>query len=1295
MFSHFFIDRPIFASVLSIVIVIVGAVAASQLPIAQYPDVAPPTVQVVANYPGANAQTVADTVATPIEQEVNGVERMLYMSSKCTNDGQMMLDVTFELGTNLDTAQVLVQNRVAVAQAKLPEEVKRIGVTTKKKSPSILMCVNLISPDKRYDQLYLSNYATTKVKDDLARIKGVGDVAFLGPRDYSMRVWLDPRKMASLKLNATDVIAAVKEQNVQVAAGRLAQPPVPADSHLDFQLPINTQGRMSTVEQFENIIVKTGKEGQVVYLRDVVREKKLDADGKVIESGVELGAKNYDVNSYLDGEPCATLALFQLPGSNALETAAAIRVKMEELNKKFPEGIEYRIYYDTTVFVDESVKSVYHTLIEAFILVFLVVLVFLQNWRATVIPMVAVPVSLIGTLAVMALLGFSLNNLSLFGLVLAIGIVVDDAIVVVENVERLMATGLTPREASRKAMEEVSGPVIAIALVLCAVFVPTAFMAGISGQFYRQFALTIAAATVISAFNSLTLSPALAALLLKPHAHGEHETTEALPRAGVAVLGGLLAYFFLAGTVGGWFGIEFGGHGAEAEPAGATALWTLRMALFALGAVAGWMLSAAVNRLLGMFFQVFNRVFDMTIKGYGAAVSMLLRVSVVALVVYGGLMLLTYQGFRIVPQGFIPEQDKGYLVVNAQLPDGASLERTERLVSKLSKVARETTGVAHTIDLAGYSTVLSTNISNVGGLFVILDPFEERAGDKSLGAATIMRELRQKFSTYLEAQVAIFGAPAIDGLGSTGGFKLQIQDRGGAGLRSLQGAVQTMADESSRQEGLIGVFSTFSVDQPQLYVDIDRTKAKAEGVSLDDINSTLQTYLGSAYVNDFSLENRNWQVNVQADPSYRLTPDDIGQLEVRNAQGNRVPLRTLITVEDTTGPPLVNHYNLYPSAELNGNTAPGVSSSQGIEMMDQLAAKYLPSAMSSEWTELTYQQILASKDLLTKLVFPLGVVFVFLVLAAQYESWSLPLAIILIVPMCILAALTGIWLAGLSNDIFVQIGLVVLIGLAAKNAILIVEFARQLQNEGKPRVEATVDACRLRLRPILMTSFAFILGVVPLVLAKGAGAEMRFTLGLAVFSGMLGVTIFGIFFTPVFYSVIMWFSGSSAADRTPADKRLILMWASWRRRLIGWTFEVGSAPAEAHWSVPRCGSIQVGSQWHCCGRQAAEGSAAGFVVLVRHAHAAVLLDVADEAARIRGQQRVHPLSFGENLGRRSADRHCLIADWHHEALSAAQQPADFLQINRVGLRYVQHIDADFLEIGHDLSEIATAVVPHV
>ena len=1138
MISRFFIDRPIFATVLSIVIVILGVVALSGLPIAQYPDVAPPTVQVTATYPGANAVTVAETVATPIEQEVNGVERMLYMSSRCTNDGQMMLDVTFELGTNLDTAQVLVQNRVAVAEAKLPEEVKRIGVTTKKKSPSILMCVNLVATDDRYDQLYLSNFALLSVKDDLARINGVGDVSFLGPRDYSMRVWLDPGKLASLEMTASDVIGAIKEQNVQVAAGRIGQPPIPDGASVPFQLPLNVQGRLTSEQQFEDIIVKRGEQGQVVFLRDVVREKVYDDTGRVTEKGIELGAKNYDVNSYLDGEPSATLAVFQLPGSNALSTAQAIRDKMAELKSRFPDGVEYRIEYDTTVFVSESITSVYHTLIEAFVLVFVVVLVFLQNWRATIVPMIAVPVSLVGTFALMAMFWFSLNNLSLFGLVLAIGIVVDDAIVVVENVERLMALGLSPREASRRAMDEVTAPVIAISLVLCSVFVPTAFMAGISGQFFKQFALTIAASTVISAFNSLTLSPALCALLLKSHGHGgdggggEHGqnaqgggTREALPPLGIAILGGLIAYVYFTGLVAGLAGVEV--HAAEGHGVAAP-LW-VRVVTFAAGAVAGWLVSRPVNWILSKFFDLFNWFFDVTIAGYGATVGLLMKLWLIVLPVYGGLIFLTFLLLQIVPIGFIPEQDKGYLVVNAQLPDGANLDRSDELVRKLSRIARETEGVAHTIDLPGYSTILSTNISNVGGMFVILDPFEERAGRPELGATAITAKLRQKFSEFQEAQVAVFGAPPVEGLGSTGGFKLQVQDRRSAGLSSLQGSVQNFADEARGLPGLAGVFSTFSVTQPQLFAEIDREKAKAAGVSLDDIHSTLQTYLGSAYVNDFSFQNRNWQVNVQADPRFRMRTEDIGRLEVRNAAGVRVPLGTFLKLKNTSGPSLVNHYNLYPSAELNGATAPGVSSGQAISMMDALGATALPSTMGFEWTELTYQQILASKDVLTKLAFPLGVVFVFLVLSAQYESWSLPLAIILIVPMCILAALTGVWLARLDNNIFVQIGLIVLIGLAAKNAILIVEFAKQLEDGGKPRFEATVEACRLRLRPILMTSFAFILGVVPLVLADGAGWEMRYTLGLAVFSGMLGVTVFGVFFTPVFYYVIRWFAQEKSA----------------------------------------------------------------------------------------------------------------------------------------------------------------------
>jgi multidrug efflux pump len=1134
MISHFFIDRPIFAAVLSIIIVIVGVVALSQLPVAQYPEVAPPTVQVSAVYPGANAQVVADTVAAPIEQEVNGVENMLYMSSQCTNDGQMYLNVTFALGADLNMAQVLVQNRVSVAEAKLPEEVKRQGVTTKKKSPSILLCVNLISPGGRYNQLFLSNFATIQVKDALARLKGVGDVTFLGPRDYSMRIWLDPEKLARLNMTPADVIGAVKEQNVQVAAGRLGQAPAPAGQ--SFQLTVKTLGRLTEEDEFKNIVVKVGQQGEVVHLKDVISTGPAEGKDKV-SPGVELGAKNYDVGSYLDNDESVTLAVFQLPGSNAIETAKAIRRTMDNLRASsvWREGIEYRIVYDTTVFVEESISSVFHTLIEAFILVFLVVLIFLQNWRATLIPMVAVPVSLIGTFAFMALLGFSLNNLSLFGMVLAIGIVVDDAIVVVENVETHLARGLSPRDAARKAMIEVTGPVIAIALVLCAVFVPTAFMAGISGQFFKQFALTIAVSTVISAFNSLTLSPALCALLLKPHEHGGH-AQDALPRLGIVLIGGLVGLALLTPYVGPLVGLPAGGHGEEPaghEAAGPALVWGVRAVLFAVGAVGGWFAAWVINRALTWFFHGFNRGFDATITGYGAGVRLLVRTAALVLLVYGGLMALTVQGFRTVPVGFIPEQDKGYLVVNAQLPDGASLERTEEVTARLRKIALETPGVAHTISVPGYSIVLSTNLSNVGGMFVILKPFEERKGNSSVSAPAVMSQLRQRFQKIQEAKVAVFGAPPVDGLGSTGGFKLQVQDRGGSGAAALEGAVQELAAEGNAQRGrLTGLFSSFTANQPQIYLEVDRVKVKSMQVDLEQVFATLQAYLGSAYINDFTRFNRNWQVNVQADARFRLQPEDIGRLEVRNAKGERVPLSTLLIVHDVAGAAIVNHYNMYPSAEITGNTAPGTSSGQAISIMNALGKKELPGGMEVEWTELTLQQILAGEDLLTKLVFPLAVLFVFLTLSAQYESWSLPLAIILIVPMCLFAAITGVWLAGLDNNIFTQIGLVVLIGLAAKNAILIVEFAKEREESGLSRSEAAVEASKMRLRPILMTSFAFILGVVPLVLAKGAGAEMRYALGVAVFSGMIGVTLFGIFFTPVFYVVVRWLA--SRGKSTPS-----------------------------------------------------------------------------------------------------------------------------------------------------------------
>jgi multidrug efflux pump len=1119
---------------MSIVLVILGTVALTQLPIAQYPEVVPPTISVTATYPGANAKVVADTVATPIEQEVIGVENMIYMSSRCTNDGQMTLDVTFKLGTNLDMAQVLTQNRVKVAEAKLPEEVKRQGVTTKKKSPSILMCVNLISEKEtdpetgkehfKFDQLYLSNYATIYVKDELSRVTGVGDVTFLGPRDYSMRVWLDPLKLSARSMTASDVLHAIKNQNVQVAAGRLGQPPTPAGQN--FQLTLNTLGRLESESQFRNIVVKTDKDGSATYLRDVVSDDRLG------QKGVELAAKNYDVNSYLDGEPSITLAVFQLPGSNAVETAENIRATMEKLKKDFPKGVEYKIVYDTTVFIEESVNSVFHTLFEAIVLVFIVVLVFLQNWRATLIPMVAVPVSLIATFAVMALLGFSLNNLSLFGLVLAIGIVVDDAIVVVENVERHLAMGKSSRQAAHDAMSETVGPVIAIALVLTAVFVPTAFMAGISGQFYKQFALTIAASTIISAFNSLTLSPALCVILLKPHAHGEQGAShqEALPRLGIVIIGGLAAMFLLASFVGHRLGIEVAHHGSDRK------VLLLRAGLFIVGAVAGWFIAGLINWALGAFFKGFNWTFDRAIALYGHTVGLFLRLAVIMLLIYGGLIGLTYLGFKAVPTGFIPQQDKGYLVVNAQLPDGASLERSDEVVRRMTEMAMKTEGVAHAISVPGYSILTSSNIPNVGGMFVILAPFEERAGHAELGADKVAARLRKTYREIEEAQPTVFGAPPIDGLGTTGGFKMQVLDRAGLGLEALEGSVANVVSKGNSQPGLVGLFSSFSASQPQLYVDVDRVKAEKQGIALSDVFDTLSIYLGSAYVNDITLFNRNWQVNIQADSRYRLRPEDVGKLKVRNVNGDMVPLQTMIAVRNIAGPAIVNHFNSKPSAEVTGGTAPGTSSGQAIVMMETIAKQELPTGMGSEWTELTFQQIEAGKDLLTKLVFPLAVVFVFLVLAAQYESWSLPMAIILIVPMCLLAAIAGLWMAKMENNIFTQIGLVVLVGLASKNAILIVEFAKQREDTGENRHDATVNACRLRLRPILMTSFAFILGVVPLMVAKGAGAEMRVALGTAVFSGMLGVTLFGIFFTPVFYLVIRWLAARRGKSKFDVEE---------------------------------------------------------------------------------------------------------------------------------------------------------------
>jgi multidrug efflux pump len=984
---------------------------------------------------------VAETVAAPIEQQVNGVERAMYMSSQCTNDGNYNLTVTFELGTNLDMAQVLVQNRVSMALPTLPDIVKQTGVTTKKKSPNIMLVVNLTSPDGRYDQLYLSNYATIYIKDKLAQLKGVGDVTFLGQQDYSMRAWLDAGAMQSRGLTSDDVVAAVREQNVQVAAGQIGQPPVPTGQ--GFQYTMTTLGRLTEPEQFQDIIVKTGGGGEVTRLRDIAR--------------VERSAKSQDQTSMLDGKPTVGLGVFQLPGSNALDTAEHVRKTMEELKGAFPVGLEYSIVYDTTPFIEESIHEVYKTLGEAIILVAIVVLVFLQNWRSVIIPLIAVPVSLVGTFAVMAMLGFSLNNISLLGLVLAIGVVVDDAIVVVENVERWIAEGYAPKQAAYKSMEEVTVAVIAIAFGLSAVFIPTAFMGGMSGQFYRQFALTIATSTLISAFNSLTLSPALAAILLKP-------------------------------------------HGAKKDP-----------------------FTRLLDFGLGWFFKGFNKSFEGVTNVYERLVRLCLRVSVIGLAVYGGLLFLTYVGFTTVPTGFVPAQDKGYLLVSAQLPDSASLERTQKVMKKIDDIVKEIPGVAHRIVISGQSFLLNANGSNFGSMYVVLEEFHHRKGVKEKSADAVAATLRKKlFADVPEAQVGVFGAPPVDGVGNAGGFKIMVEFRGGGDFEQLQGQVDNLTEKANQQPELVGVFSMFRANTPQLYVDVDRTKCKAMGVPLSSVFNALQVFLGGYYVNDFNQYDRTWQVNLQADAAFRLSPDAIAKLNVRNAEGEMVPLSALATVRDSTGPVLVNRYKGLTAAIVNGNWKPGISSGQAMAAMQKTAQGELPGTMTTEWTELSYQEQQEGNTALY--IFPLCILFVFLTHAAEYESWTLPLAIILIVPMSLLCALGGAYLRGMDNNIFTQIGFVVLAGLACKNAVLIVEFAKQQRETGVHRFEASVNASKLRLRPIMMTSFAFILGVVPLMLAEGAGAEMRQTLGTSVFAGMLGVTFFGIFLTPIFYLVLQTFS---------------------------------------------------------------------------------------------------------------------------------------------------------------------------
>jgi multidrug efflux pump len=1051
-FARFFIDRPIFATVLSVLIVLLGGIAYFTLPVSQYPEIAPPTVVVTAVYPGANPQVIADTVATPIEQEINGVEEMLYMSSQATTDGVMTLTITFRLGTDLDKAQVLVQNRVAIAEPRLPEDVRRLGVTTTKNSPNFLMVVHLLSPKRVYDQLYISNYALLQVRDALRRIDGVGLIQMFGARDYSMRVWLDPGRLSALNLQASDVVNAMREQNVQVAAGTIGQPPL--NNGNAFQIPVSTLGRLESPEQFEDIVVRTSKEGRITRLRDVAR--------------VELGAQDYAVNSYLDNKPAVALAVLQRPGTNALQAAHQVRETMARLSKDFPDGLEYQIVYDPTVFVEESITAVRHTVLEAVVLVVLVVMLFLQSWRATVIPLIAIPVSLIGTFAVMAALGFSLNSLSLFGLVLAVGIVVDDAIVVVENIERNLHEGLRPREAAFKAMDEVGGAVISVALVLAAVFVPTAFMSGISGQFYRQFALTIAVSTLISAFVSLTLSPAIGAKLLQ-------------------------------------------GHGDKKD-------WFAKM----------W------DGLLGWLFRGFNALFDRVTSIYVWLVGRLLKVSVAVLIIYVGLLGLTYLGFSKVPTGFIPPQDQGYAIVVVQMPDGASLARTDAVVQKVNEIALGTEGVTNVVSFAGFSGATFANSSNAGALFPCFQPFEERKKN-GLTGDIIIGKLRERLAGIGEGLVLVVPPPPVQGLGNAGGFKMLVQDRSGAGIARLQQATDGLVAAANQQADLRAVYTVFRAGTPQFFAEVDRAKAKMLNVPLANVFETLQFYLGSVFVNDFNLFGRTYRVTAQAESRFRDDPDDIAQLKTVNAQGKPVPLGSVVAIKPTTAPDRLVRYNLYPSAEINGDSAPGIGSGQSLALMERLASEKLPRGMSFEWTELAYQQRNAGNAALY--IFPLCVLFVFLTLSAQYESWLLPLAVILIVPMCLLAAIGGVWLRGMDNNILTQIGFVVLVGLACKNAILIVEFARQIQETGKDRYTAVIEACRLRLRPILMTSMAFILGVVPLLTAKGAGAEMRSALGTAVFFGMIGVTLFGIFLTPVFYALIMRFATTRQAARAQDDDR--------------------------------------------------------------------------------------------------------------------------------------------------------------
>jgi multidrug efflux pump len=1261
MFSRFFIDRPIFATVLSVVITLIGGIALLSLPIAQYPRITPPGVVVSISYPGANSQVVADTVGAPIEQEVNGVPGMLYMSSQSANDGTYSLTVTFDVGTDLKTALVMVQNRVTLAMPQLPTEVQNQGITIRKKTPDILMIVNFFSRDNRYDDIYLSNFATIYVKDELLRVDGISDITYQGQRDYSIRAWLDPQKLAARNMTAIDVANAIQNQNLDIPAGQVGQPP--ASGGQAFQLPIDTLGRLTREDQFGDIIVKvsagrlvpsssgststgastgsgsagtssnsatgqtarsggnssassstsgssasstmsggTSSSSSSGSTSTTILSTSVDLSSSVAMAGatgggtsggggstggggtsggggttggggtgigtttsggitlttgttgsgilsattpsrgpsqpstaivrlrdvarIELGAQNYNQSCTFDGYPSVGLGLYQLPGTNALDVGDAVRRKMEELKTRFPEGVDYAIAYDTTPFIRESVEDVVKTLLEAVVLVGIVVLVFLQDWRAMILPMIDVPVSLIGTFAVMAALGYTLNNLTLFGLVLAIGIVVDDAIVVLENIERMIARGYDARTATIKAMDEVTGPIIAVALVLCAVFVPCAFFGGITGLFFRQFALTISVSTVISAINAITMTPSRAVLLFKTDEgeKGKHEhKREALPWWFFAAVGGVLSAWLGPQYLAGRFGLPGLPVGEAGMQAPRLLWWTIACAWFVPGMLAGGVVGRAiiwpVNAVLGLFFRLFNQAFDAMSGVYGWIVSWTLRLSLIVLLIYCGLLVLTYRVFQQAPTGFIPQQDQGRLIVNVQLPDSSSLQRTQDALAKIVRITRDTEGVAHTVAIAGLSFLLQADSPNFASMFVVLDPFAERQRPDRRDTA-IMAKLRQAWADQVpEAKVTVYGASPIPGLGVAGGFKLIVEDRGDLGLASLQKQTDKVVQNLRDLPSLSSVATQFRSKTPQLRLDIDRTKVASLGVSLDDVNQTLDMYLGSLYVTSFNAFGRLWQVTIQADGNYRDQDKDINLFQVRNKSGQMVPLGTLINMHEIGGPISVTRYNLYTAASINGNVQTGFSTGDAIKEIEHITGETLPLSMKSEWTELMFVQIQAGNKAMY--VFFLGVVFVFLALSALYESWSLPMAVILVVPLCLLCSVAGVRMTNRDVNIFVQIGLVVLVGLACKNAILIVEYARQLHHEGRSVFAATVEASRLRLRPILMTSFAFILGVVPLVIASGAGAEMRRSLGTAVFSGMIGVTSFGIFLTPVFFYVIL------------------------------------------------------------------------------------------------------------------------------------------------------------------------------